>query len=343
MSVFKKIKKRWYFILIVLITFLAPFFYQKQAFSAKAKKENEYIVKRQTLKEELSLSGKIDAEEQATLRFQSSGRLTWVGVKEGDYVKKYQGIASLDQRDLKNRLTKYLNTYVKSRLDFDQTKDDYWNKQYDLSETIRKSAQRILEKNQYDLNNAVLDVEYQDLSVEYANLSTPIEGIVVRVNSPYAGVNITPSQAEFEIVNPKTVYFSASADQTEVVKLKEKMKGRIVLDSYEDKELGGEIEKISFVPKTGETGTVYEIKIYFNEDNSDYKYRLGMTGDVSFILKEKKNAIAVPSSYIKSDRKGKFVYKKVNDKKEKFYIKTGEEIDDKVEVIEGIKDGDLIL
>ena len=44
-------------------------------------------VRRQDLSEKLSFSGKIAANEDVILRFQTSGRLSWVGVKTGDYVK----------------------------------------------------------------------------------------------------------------------------------------------------------------------------------------------------------------------------------------------------------------
>ena len=57
-----------------------------------AEKEAAYMVTKATLKNTLNLSGKIDASEKATLGFQTAGRLAWVGVKEGDYVKKGQGI-----------------------------------------------------------------------------------------------------------------------------------------------------------------------------------------------------------------------------------------------------------
>src|SRR3989344_8887947 len=196
----KFIKKRWYLILIILAIAIFIFFQNKQASSSQDQPDT-YRVKKETLEETLSLSGEIDAEEKIALKFQTSGRLAWVGVKEGDAVKKYQTIAALDQRDLKNRLQKYLNTFVSQRLSFEQTKDDYWNKQYDLSELIRKSAQRTLEDSQYDLNNSVLDVELQNLSLEYANLWTPIEGVVTKVSTPFSGVNITPSGAEFEVIN----------------------------------------------------------------------------------------------------------------------------------------------
>ena len=215
----KFLKKRWYLILILVL--IAGFiFYKKNTASAAKNKVDSYKIKRENLREVLTLSGEINAEEKVSLKFQTSGRLAWVGVKEGDYVKKYQTLASLDQRDIKNRLQKYLNTFVSQRLTFDQTKDDYWNKQYDLSESIRKSAERTLQDSQYDLNNSVLDVELQSLTVEYANLWTPIEGIVIHVSAPFAGVNITPAGADFEVVNPKTLYFSLTAEQRYFINFK---------------------------------------------------------------------------------------------------------------------------
>ncbi len=308
----------------------------------KEKKPETYKIKKEILKETLSLSGEIDAEEKVTLKFQTSGRLAWVGVKEGDYVKKYQVIASLDQRDLKNRLRKHLNTFTSQRLTFDQTKDDYWNKQYDLSESIRKSAERTLQDSQYDLNNAVLDVELQSLTVEYANLWTPIEGIVTRVDTPFAGVNITPSGAEFEIVNPETIYLSVTAEQLDVVFLEKGMTGEVVFDSYPDETFSGNISYISFIPKIGETGTVYEIKLSLDEAAQKLPLKLAMTGDVSFITREKPNVLSVPLKFIKKDNKGNYVVRERKGKKEKIYVKRGEEFDSKVEVKNGVEVGDII-
>jgi len=328
--------KKWLILFLILIVGGVLFFLKK---NNQDKIKNELVVSKKNLKEELTLSGKIAAEEKVTLRFQTSGRLSWVGVHEGDYVKKYQVIASLDQRDLKNRLQKYLNTYVKQRLSFEQTKDDYWQKQYDLSESIRDKAKRLLEQNQYDLDNTVLDVEYQNLSLEYANLWTPIEGIVTRVTAPYAGVNITPSQAEFEIINPKTLYFSATADQTEVVSLKEGQRGKIILDAYPDEGINGEIYWIGFSPKPGETGTVYELKIKF-----DFKkpLKLEMSGDINFITKERKAVIAIPQTYIKTDKRGDYVNILKNGRLIKRYIKKGEEIEGQIIIKSGLNEGEII-
>lgn len=300
-------------------------------------KVTPYTVKRHTLKETLSLSGEIDAEEKATLRFQTSGYLSWVGVKEGDTVKQFQVLASLDQAELQRNLRKYLNTYMSERWDFETTKNSSGD-----AAAMTTAVRRAFEKAQFDLNNSVLDVELKDIALKYANLWTPIDGVVTRVAAPNAGVNITPTQAEIDVVNPATLYFSATADQTEVAKLTASMSGVITLDAFGDQPINGTISTISFIPKAGETGTVYEVKLNLPapaQSGVEAALRLGMTGDVDFIIKELPDVLSVPSKYLKTENGKKYVLKQNN---EKVYVAIGEEMDGDVEIKEGLKENDII-
>ncbi|PIS15998.1 hypothetical protein COT62_00700 [Candidatus Roizmanbacteria bacterium CG09_land_8_20_14_0_10_41_9] len=334
------LKKYWY-VLVILAIAVGGFVYWRKSTQATLDKKSAYTVKKRNLKEMLTLSGEVDAEEKTTLRFQTSGKLAWVGVKVGDYVKKFQGIASQDQAELQKNLKKYLNTYVNERLDFEQSKDD--NSDKGLKTTLELAEmQRLFEKAQYDLDNAVIDVELKDIALKYSYLYTPIEGIVVRAASPYAGVYITPTQAEFEIVNPTTIYFSITADQTEVWRLRQDELGEVILDSYPDETIKGKIYFISFVPKEDETGTVYQVKLGLTVDNSAYKYRIGMTGDVNFLIKEVENVLSVPTSMIKKENGKAYVLKLINGKPTKTYIKTAEEIDANTIVTSGLQKGDVI-
>jgi len=335
------LKKRWYIVLILALA-VGGYFYQSKQTEAVKKKESFHEVKRQDVKDTLSLSGEIAADEKTVLRFQSSGRLNWVGVKVGDKVKKYQAVASLDQRELKKRLDRYLNTYMKSRWDFEDDKNEEHPTTWNMTQPEKDAIQRIAEKAQFDLNNAVIDVELQNISLQYATLISPIEGIVTRVDAPFAGVNITPTQAEIEIVNPKTVYFAATADQTDVIKLSEGKEADIILDAFEEDAAKGKIKYISYTPKTGETGTVYEIKIIIeNLENLD-KYRVGMTGDADFLIKERKRVLVVPTNLVKTEKDKKYVEKQVNSQKVKTFITTTDEIDGNYIVTGGLKEGDLI-
>ncbi|MCX7996256.1 MAG: efflux RND transporter periplasmic adaptor subunit [Patescibacteria group bacterium] len=303
--------------------------------------DRAYTLRRQTLATTVSFSGEINAEEKAVLAFPTSGKLSWVGVKRGDTVSAGQLIASLDQTQLRKQLQRALNVYDKTRRNFDQVRDDTSVRKVTDADTIDDQFKRILESAQYDLNNSVIDVELQQLTIDYANLFTPIQGIVTRVDAPNAGVNITPQSAVFEVINPATVYFSALIDQTEIANITESMTGEIVLDAFPELPLRGTVQSISFTPQPGETGTVYEAKLLLLSPDLS-RFRLGMTGDVTFTLDQKKDVLSVPLRYILTEDEKDFVLKKAGNGTKKTQIETGDEINGNVVVTSGLAEGDII-
>jgi RND family efflux transporter MFP subunit len=336
-------KKRLKFIIpAIIVLFIGLLVYRNSSFSKNPNDTPHTKVKKGDLKQEITISGQIDADEKADVRFQTSGRLAWVGVKEGDYVKQYQSLASLDQRDVKNALQKDLNDYAKERLDFDAAKRENKDTQYDVNPQVRDQIQTLFEKNQLDLDSSVLQVELQNLALEYSNLWTPIAGLVTSVGAPFAGTNITPAQAAFEIINPESVYFSASPDQSEVTQFFEGETGELVLDAYPDEILGGNITQIAFVPKSGESSTVYPMKFTFTGDNSSYRYKIGMTGDLTFTLKRKYDVLYLPVKYVRTDKDKKYVYTLQNGKIAKKYIETGLETDTSIEITKGLEKDQIV-
>ena len=123
-------------------------------------------VNRSTFIKSITSSGKTAADRAVTLRFQTSGLLTWVGVKEGDSVTKGQVIATLDSREVQKSLEKSLHDYAATRNDFEET----WRVTYKGIENpdsaLTDTVKRVLQKNQWNLEKAVLDVELKHLSYE---------------------------------------------------------------------------------------------------------------------------------------------------------------------------------
>ena len=60
----------------------------------------EYQIELGSIKDTLELSGKVTAEGMAVLRFPTGGLVTYLGAKEGDTVKKWQTLATIDSRQL---------------------------------------------------------------------------------------------------------------------------------------------------------------------------------------------------------------------------------------------------
>ncbi|MCX6792189.1 MAG: hypothetical protein NT149_04085, partial [Candidatus Gottesmanbacteria bacterium] len=157
-------------------------------------------VTRKVFVKSVSSSGKSKANKSAELKFQTSGKLTWVNVAEGDTVTAFQAIAGLDVREVQKNLEKALVDYSNQRNDFDEMQKVTYHGIQNPDAALNDTAKRILETNQWDLNKAILDVELKHLALEYATLVTPIAGIVAHIDTPVPGVNITPATAVFEIV-----------------------------------------------------------------------------------------------------------------------------------------------
>lgn len=301
-------------------------------------------VKRGGLTLSVSASGKTESENQVDLKFQTSGKLVWVGVKEGDKVKKWQAIASLDKRELEKDLKKELNDYMNERWDFEQTYEDYDKSGLPEEKWLVTDAiKRILQKAQFDLDSAVIDVEIADLAIKLATIVSPIEGIVTHIDTPVAGVNITPATAVFTIADPNSVIFSANVDEADISKISLGQEVKIALDAYPDQDFEGEVTKISFAAITTKGGgTAFLIEISLPE-NPELKFKVGMNGDVEIIIQEKENVLMIPTSAVWRREDKNFVWKVIKGKAVKQEIRIGLEADDLVEVTEELAEGEEVV
>lgn len=287
----------------------------------------------QDISQTVSASGKVKSDEEANLTFQTAGQLAWVGVKKGDSVKKWEEIATLDQRALKKNLQKYLNDYFTQRTNFD---DDQKTYEVVLTDFIK----RIRQRSQGSLDNSVLDVEFQDLSIKLSSLVTPIAGIVTRADAETAGVNVNTTTA-WTISNPDKIIFNAEIDESDVGKVQEGQEANITLDSFPDKKINGTIGQISYVSHLTSSGaTAYDAKIAIeNREN----LRFGMNGDVSIITDKKFNVLTLPISAVYEKDNKKYVTTYNNKVKQEVEIKTGIESDDDVEITNGLSASDEVI
>ena len=335
----RRIAQRWW--LVGLILALLLFFAGRHWAVSRQQKWQFVHPQRRSLVASLNLAGHIDAQEKVTLRFKTSGKLAWVGVKEGDRVKKYQAIASLDKRELERDFRKAMASYLKTRNNFEQANADYgyWQHWFELND----AAKRALANDQYDLNRAVADVELAHLALEEATLVTPIAGIVTKVDAPYAGVNITPATAEFEIVNPATVYFRAEVDEDGVGKLKVGQKAKVNLDAYPGQSFPGAIKNISFQSVGSGTSPSYRVKIALAADNRDLRFRLGMDGEALITVARRDNVLAVPLLAVVNKNGQSYVWVWQKGHRHRQTIVTGLTTDEWVEVKSGLQGQETLV
>ncbi len=295
------------------------------------------------IQDELTLSGYIDALNKADIHFQASGLLTWVGVKEGDTVKKWQSLASLDRRQLQKSLEAQFNNYQTQLSQFNDTQDKYQEEKDNL--VLTDEMKRILNRSQFALDNSVIQYELADLAIKYATIYTPISGIVTTVEPSQAGVNVTPASSNFVVVDPSSIYFHSEAEQDDVVKIKNGQKAIIQLDSYPDTNIEGTISYISFAPISGRSTPTYNVRVNFPLDQVTNLYRLGMDGDATIWLSQSTNALVIPVDALIEEDDKKFVYlKNINSNSAtKVEVTTGIETDLEVEILSGISKDDQVV
>lgn len=311
-------------------------------FRGKTEKYSLAKVRRGDLTQTVSASGKTKSQNQVDLKFQTSGLLTWVGVKEGDWVKKWQVIAQLDRRELQKTLDKYLRDYSEQRNDFEEMyRVTYQGAKPE--DALTDTARRILEKNQWDLEKAVLDVELKDIALKLATLITPIEGIVTKIDTPVAGINITPATAVFTVADPNSVIFVVNVDEADIREVLGKQKVKITLDAFPGQEFEGEVTKISFasITTTG-GGTAFPVEISLPE-NTNLMFKVGMNGDAEIITQKKEGVLLIPASAVWQREDKNYVWKVVGGKAKKQEVKIGSEAEDSVEILGGLIEGEMVI
>lgn len=289
----------------------------------------------------VSGSGSVRSENEVKVQFQTSGKLAWLGVKEGDVVKKWQALASLDKETLKKSLAKSMNLYLTNRWDFEQKQDDY--RQIKESYLLTDEMKRILDEYQFSLNNAVLDVELADLTVKYATIYSPINGVVTEVNPNVAGINIVSTLAYIEVADPKKMEFEAVVDETDIAKLKVGQPTTVNLDAFADKEFEGNIKRISFKSiTTSSGGTGFSVFISLPDKEME-NFKIGLNGDFKAMIVSKQDVFVLPlDSILESDNK-KYVFRLIKGKVVKTEVETGLSNEELVEITVGLKEGETVL
>ncbi|PIS09651.1 hypothetical protein COT75_00435 [Candidatus Beckwithbacteria bacterium CG10_big_fil_rev_8_21_14_0_10_34_10] len=337
-KIFELIKKRKILFIALFFIIGGVFFGSRSLASKNAPSYDVAPVQKQDLSLTISASGKVKSEEEVTLKFQTSGSLSWVGVKKGDRVTKWQAIASLDRRELEKKLKQELLDYMNERWDHEQIMlDDY--RDIALTETIR----RVKEKSQFDLDRVVLDVEIADIALKYSTLISPIDGLVIDIDTPHPGTNITPTTGQFYLANPDKMYFSANVDEADIGLIKENQLATLILDAYPEEEITSYVQDVEFTSTvTSGGGTAYAVKFALPNSTEEEKFKLGMNGDVEIFIEKRENVLAIPFEAVQENENGKYVFLKTENGFEQKEIKVGFSNDIYTQILEGLSEDDEI-
>ena len=176
-----------------------------------------------------------------------------------------------------------------------------------------------------------------------APLLAPLDGMII-VRSVEPGQTVTT--ADPVVVLSDRLIVEALVDETDLAMIKLGQRTEIRLDAYPKEVFQGKVDHITFESKLENNVNVYAIDIL--PEKVPESFRSGMTANVTFIAKEKKDVLQVPSEAVvewpKSSRRPAgavfAVYKRsFGGKPEPVSVKIGESDGRMTEILEGLKEG----
>ncbi|MFZ4399245.1 MAG: efflux RND transporter periplasmic adaptor subunit [Bacteroidales bacterium] len=302
--------------------------------NAKTKLVELSEIKNQEFNHFIEVQGKVDGEDNIYVAPKMSGVITSVYVKEGDAVKKGQLLAQIDDAIIRQSIDELQNQQVFAT--------NIYNKQKNLWEKkIGSEVQYLTAKN----NKESLDKKMNTLKeqMEMSKITAPITGTIEEIGVKVGQIAIpAPNTPAFRMVNFSKVKVTAEVAEAYSQKVR---KGDNVIINFPDfnKEVNTTISFSSkFINPTNRTFTI-ESRL----NSGDMEFRANMIALVKINDYKKKDAIVIPVGIIQKDAAGEYVFVSVDkgNKKiaEKRIIKSGQNYNGNVEIIEGLKAGDQII
>jgi RND family efflux transporter MFP subunit len=245
----------------------------------------------------------VEALSSKDLTFQVSGQIEKLNVREGETVKQGDVIATLVQRDFKNKLQT-------AQTQFDAAKQDFERAKRLIKENA--IAQNVYDQRLTQLNVATAQLDTAKKAMEDTHLLSPFDGVVAVKHAKELDT-VSPSQPVFTLqtegaaealvkIPASLVAYSKHIEPIETV---------VVLDSTNQYEMPAEFVAASTL--ADERSQTFEVRFGFTPPE-DIRILPGMTGVVKSSLRLTSDAqsvgqIAIPLSAVLSDSDGQFVWK----------------------------------
>ena len=345
----------------------------------------KYYSKEEATNKDLELSieasGEIEAISTIEIKSKASGEVLFLGAEVGDYIKKGDVLARIDQRTPNNIL-------AQAQADLELSKVRLGNAQSQLirGEALHKEgsiSDKAFEDIQETYASAKSSVIRTEVNLENANISlddtivrSPTEGTIIKRSVEVGQVISSPSVAVgggtvlMKMADLGSVRVRALVDEIDVGKVRVGQEVSIKVSAYRDKQFFGKVSKIEPLAKVEQNVTTFPILI--DIDNKDNLLLLGMNTDVIIQILDESVSISIPTGslrtrkdiksaaamlempeqivtdFLKNKVKGEsfnkfIVIKESNTGPELAWVQIGKSDLSNVEVISGLIDGDKVF
>ncbi|MCL4865159.1 MAG: efflux RND transporter periplasmic adaptor subunit, partial [Gemmatimonadales bacterium] len=271
----------------------------------------------------VTASGRIEAKTQVDISADITGRITQIGVREGDVVAKGQFLLQIDPAQYESIVarTEALLASSEAALVQARTNRDQARRGLDRALELQKAgtaliSQEAVEQAQqsYDVASASLlsteaQVRQSRASLQEAKdnlaksrLVSPIAGRVVRLNVEEGEVAVPGTFSRetgllMTIADLSVILAKVKVDETDVVRIEMNDSVRVEIDAFPDSSYSGRVTKISnsaqlTAAATGDRAVDFDVEITLDDPPADIRPDLSTTARI--ITETRKEALSVP-------------------------------------------------
>jgi RND family efflux transporter MFP subunit len=305
----------------------------------------------------LTASGYVVARRKAAVASKGTGTLVFLGVEEGDRVKKGQVIARLDDSDVVATLKRARENLRLAEADLNDAKQTLERQRILLQRDLVAQAEYDVAEARYKRVIASIDaakfaVKEAEVAVDNTRIVAPFDGTVLKKNAdvgeivaPLAGA-ASSRAAVVTIADMSSLEVEADVSEANITRVNPDQNCEITLDAYPRQRYPGVVTKI--VPTADRAKATVLVKIRFKA--YDERVLPEMGAKIAFLPPGAADAetsgeavLTVPAAAL-ATRNGQQVVFQVNENRAiETPVVVGRRMGNLIEIKQGLKEGDKVI
>lgn len=269
-------------------------------------------------------TGTVEPVNWTMLSPEKIGRLVEIVHNEGEKVAKGDVVARMESRIVNERLQEAKERFA------------YTTKEVERKRTLMKSgavSRSDAENAEREYGEARERVHQLQREIEDLKLVSPVNGVVLR-REVEIGETVQAGEAAFWVGSPKPLRITAEVDEEDIGQVKLGQVALIKADAFPDQVFEGKVSEIT--PQGDPVNKVFRARVALPDDAL---LMINMTVEVNIVTERIPDALVIPAE---SEKNG-FAWQVTNGRKRKVPVKTGIRNETQVQILEGLKEGDVIL
>lgn len=348
----RKIKEGEVFVYLLIFLFLFSCRSQDQknkieegSFGAASVKV--FKVRKQKISEKLYFTGLIEPWEKINITPDIGGKIARIYVEEGDNVKKGQLLAELDTRAIRLQLEQAEAALAVAEANYKDAKRNMermerLRQEKAVSDQQYEKIKLAFEAAEAQLHQAKAALNLARHSLNVSLMKAPFSGVIASKNAEVGDVinpmmsGFSPSSGVLTLMSFSRVKIEMDVSHKDIVRIKKGQTAFLRAAAFPETVFKGSVALVSMTADP----LTRKFKVEVRVDNPDLILRPNTFGEITLEISTNEDALIIPQVAVLENQ---YVFLARENKAEKMEVTLGLQNAELVEVVKGVKEGDLVI